>query len=176
MFLNRSFLSNKSASILVSEEARVAIHVATCGHSEDQILILGVLLGYAGVLGEHVLVLAFEQGVSVHLPGQVLPELFVCLDELFDGPLPLVEVDFLHLVAVDQLLEVVDLLSQGLLRGHLVLLACSFGALLSQNLALDFLFLDDSLERLDKHLKFSDALASLSPQADGLLLLLVVLG
>jgi len=175
MFLNRSILISKSA-IVVAKEARIAIHVAACGHSKDQVLVLGVLLGHTGVLGEHLLVLAFDQGVSIHLSGQVLPELLVGFDELFDGPFPLVEVDFLHLVAVDQLLEVVDLLSQGLLRGHLVLLACSFGALLSQNLALNFLFLDDSLERLDEHLKFSDALASLSPQADRLLLLLVVLG
>jgi hypothetical protein len=78
-------------------------------------------------------------------------------------------------VAVHQLLEVVDLLSQGLLRGHLVLLACSFGALLPQSLALDFLFLDDSLERLHEHLEFSNALAALSSQSDGFLLLLVVL-
>ena len=166
----------QSVSLWVSKEARVAIHVASGGHSEDKILILGVLLSHAGILGEHLLVLAFEQGVSINLPSQVLPELLVCVDELFDGPLPLVEVDFLHLVAVYQLLEVADLLSQGLLRDHLVLLAGSFGALLSQNLAFNLLFLDDSLERLHEHLKFGDALASLSPQADGLLLLLVVLG
>lgn len=124
---------------------------------------------------KQVSVFALQESVSVSLSDQVFSQLLVGLDELLDGPFSLVEVDLLHLVAMHNLLEIVDLLSESFLGRDLVLLASTLGVFPFESLALSPEFLNDSLERFNEHLELANALATLGSQSDGLFLLFAIL-
>merc|ERR1712021_194490 len=134
--------------IIVSQVVIVPPDVCACHGAEYHFFVLRIFSIQDVMLDQHALVLAFEQGVAVNFPVEVVSELLVGVNELLDSPLALIQVDVLHLVALHKGLEIADLLSEGLLRVDLVSTSTMLVVLLLEVLVLNLQLLNHSLQRL----------------------------
>jgi len=153
-------VADQISSGFVSQVGSVSVEISSSGHSEEELFFFGVLFRDTCVLHEGLLVSALKESVSITLSAKVLSQLLVGADQLLDGVVLRTDVNLFHLMAVDELLQVRDLLSQNLFGGDLASLAGMSRVFFLEDLLLNPELLDDSLERFHKDFKFADGLVS----------------
>ena len=134
------FLSRRHKFATLVQEVIVARQIGPSSQSEDQLLVFLVLLLSQVVLDQQIAELLLKQVVSLNFATEVLSQLLVGENEFAHGVLLLVHVGFLHLGAMELLLQNVDPSSE---------LLCLLGAVCVANQRFELLVLTLKLFQVD---------------------------